>query len=175
MNWPNNRGLYGRQCSPCDALACNSLIQDEPPVQLIALVHECSYRRKVTCGPPLVQNSPRLWPRCGCGAAKNECAIPQNPSCPARLRLITQRRRNPPSFIKQPINEPSSIDQNIIENGKGSRISVRTAIPGATAAEGNEREEQNSNKIVHSARAGKVKSQTPKVEKQGAYHRKFFR
>lgn len=39
---------------------------------------------------------------------------------------------------------------------------------------GNEREEQNSNKIVHSARAGKVKSQTPKVEKQGAYHCKIF-
>lgn len=92
----------------------------------------------------------------------------------ARLRLITQRRRNPPTFIKQPINEPSSIDQNIIENGKGSRISVRTATPGTTAAGGNEREEQNSNKIVHSARAGKVKSQTPKVEKQGAYHCKFL-
>lgn len=92
----------------------------------------------------------------------------------ARLRLITQRRRNPPTFIKQPINEPSSIDQSIIENGKGSRISVRTATPGAAAAESNEREEQNSNKIVHSARAGKVKSQTPKVEKQGAYHCKFL-
>lgn len=92
----------------------------------------------------------------------------------ARLRLITQRRRNPPTFIKQPINEPSSIDQNIIENGKGSRISVRTATPGTTAAESNEWEDQNSNKIVHSARAGKVKSQTPKVEKQGAYHCKFF-
>jgi len=37
-----------------------------------------------------------------------------------------------------------------------------------------ELEEQNSNKIVHSARAGKVKSQTPKVEKQGAYHCKFL-
>lgn len=83
-------------------------------------------------------------------------------------------RRNPPTFITQSINEPSSIDQNIIENGKGSRISVRTATPGTTAAEGNEREEQNSNKIVHSARAGKVKSQTPKVEKQGAYHCKFL-
>lgn len=92
----------------------------------------------------------------------------------ARLRLITQCRRNPPTFITQPINEPSSIDQNIIENGKGSRISVRIATPGTTAVGRDEREEQNSNKIVHSARAGKVKSQTPKVEKQGAYYCKFL-
>lgn len=98
--------------------------------------------------------------------------IPQNPTC--RLRLITQRRRNPPTFIKQSINEPSSIDQTIIENGKGSRISVRTTTSGATVAERGERKDQNSNKIVHSARAGKVKSQTPKVEKQGAYHRKIL-
>lgn len=102
--------------------------------------------------------------------------------CKSTLRLIhrpaqTLTSTKPPRLFRSASRQRSVHRQspkNIIENGKGSRISVRTTDLleldcWLQPRDKGTKKKNSDNSSPNSARAGKVKSQTPKVEAQGAY------